>query len=96
MKRSCPVFLGRSRLRFCIFTYHFLLASGGQYAGIWVITNFTLHYFIPLAVVINWFLFESKKMCSYKCIFYWVVYPVLYCIISIVRGYSMVFILISF
>ncbi|WP_188737932.1 Pr6Pr family membrane protein [Oceanobacillus neutriphilus] len=70
----------------CIFTYHFLLASGGEYIGIRVITNFTLHYFIPIAVFINWLLFEPNKKYSYKFIFYWMIYPVLYCIISIVRG----------
>ncbi|WP_379546282.1 hypothetical protein [Oceanobacillus sojae] len=36
-----------------ISTYHFLLASGGEYTGIRVITNFTLLYFIPIAVFIN-------------------------------------------
>lgn len=70
----------------CISTYHFLLASGGEYAGIRVITNFTLHYFIPIAVFINWLLFETKKKYSYNYIFYWMIYPILYCVISSIRG----------
>lgn len=70
----------------CISTYHFLLASGGEYAGIRTITNMTLHYVIPIAVFINWILFEAKKKYSFKFIFYWTVYPVLYCMISSLRG----------
>ncbi|MFD1388336.1 Pr6Pr family membrane protein [Oceanobacillus oncorhynchi subsp. oncorhynchi] len=70
----------------CIFTYHFLLASGGEYTGIRTITNVMLHYFIPIAVFINWLLLETKKRYSYKYIFYWMIYPVIYCVISSLRG----------
>ena len=67
-------------------TYHFLLASGGEYDGIRVITNFTLHYFIPILVFINWTFFEVKKKYSLKFIFYWMFYPILYTIVSCLRG----------
>ncbi|MFO1446116.1 Pr6Pr family membrane protein [Bacillus sp. Bva_UNVM-123] len=30
------------------FTYHFLLSSGGEYSGLRIMTNFNLHYLIPL------------------------------------------------
>lgn len=69
-----------------ILTYHFLLARGGEYEGVRIITNFTLHYFIPILVFINWIFFESKKKYSIKFIFYWMFYPLLYTVVSILRG----------
>jgi hypothetical protein len=69
-----------------IFTYHFLLARGGEYDGIRVITNFTLHYLIPILVFINWTLFEIKKKYSLKFIIYWMFYPLLYTLVSLLRG----------
>ncbi|WP_121662184.1 Pr6Pr family membrane protein [Metabacillus litoralis] len=69
-----------------IFTYHFLLASGGEYVGIRIITNFTLHYLIPILVFINWIVFEIKKKYSLKFIFYWMFYPLLYTAVSLLRG----------
>lgn len=69
-----------------ILTYHFLLSNGGEYAGIRIITNFTLHYLIPILIYINWIVFEIKKKYSYKFIFYWMIYPVLYTVVSLLRG----------
>ncbi|MCH1627883.1 Pr6Pr family membrane protein [Fredinandcohnia quinoae] len=69
-----------------ILTYHFLLSSGGEYSGPRIITNFTLHYLIPILVFINWAVFEVKKKYSYKFIFYWIIYPVFYCVVSCLRG----------
>lgn len=69
-----------------ILTYHFLLASGGEYVGIRIITNFTLHYLIPILVFINWIVFEIKKKYSLKFIFYWMFYPLLYTAVSLLRG----------
>ena len=58
-----------------ITTYHFLLASGGEYVGTRIITNFTLHYLLPIFVFVNWIAFEVKKKYSYKHIFYWMALP---------------------
>ncbi|MFD1708781.1 Pr6Pr family membrane protein [Siminovitchia sediminis] len=60
-------------------TYHFILSSGGEYSGTRIITNFTLHYLIPLFVLLNWLFFVEKKWYSYSTIIYWLVYPILYC-----------------
>ncbi|CAM5214296.1 hypothetical protein UACE39S_05494 [Ureibacillus acetophenoni] len=70
----------------CILTYHFLLSSGGEYTGTRIITNFTLHYLIPILVFINWFVFEIKEKYSLNFIFYWMIYPFLYSVVSLVRG----------
>ena len=69
-----------------ITTYHFLLASGGEYVGTRIITNFTLHYLLPIFVFVNWIAFEAKKKYSYTHIFYWMLFPLLYCIVSLLRG----------
>ena len=69
-----------------IVTYHFILARGGEYEGIRIITNFTLHYLVPILVFINWIFFESKIIYSLKYIFYWMIYPIMYTVVSLVRG----------
>ncbi|WP_335424207.1 Pr6Pr family membrane protein [Bacillus sp. JJ1566] len=69
-----------------ILTYHFLLASGGEYDGIRIISNFTLHYLMPTLVFFNWLIFEIKKKYSYKFIFCWMIYPLFYTVVSLIRG----------
>lgn len=67
-------------------TYHFLLASGGAYSGPRIITNFTLHYLIPVLVLFNWMVLQEKKSYPYRYIIYWLVFPILYCVVSLLRG----------
>lgn len=67
-------------------TYHLILSSGGEYSGIRIITNFTLHYLIPMFVLLNWIIFEEKKWYSYKSIVFWLAFPILYGAISLIRG----------
>lgn len=67
--------------------YHFILSSGGEYRGIRVVTNFTLHYLTPLLVIVNWLLLEEKKRYSYKTVLFWLAFPVLYGVISLIRGW---------
>ncbi|WP_144941776.1 Pr6Pr family membrane protein [Paenibacillus sp. 32O-W] len=69
-----------------LLTYHFLLSSGGTYTGPRIITNFTLHYLIPVLVLLNWMMFEEKKSYHYKYVVYWLGFPVLYCAVSLIRG----------
>src|SRR5690625_2708814 len=67
-------------------TYHFILSGGGEYSGPRIITNFTLHYLIPMLVLLNWIIFEEKKRYSYKLIIFWLAFPILYGAISLIRG----------
>ena len=69
-----------------LLTYHFILSSGGEYIGIRIITNFTLHYLIPMLVLLNWIIFEEKKSYSYKSIIFWLSFPLFYGTISLIRG----------
>lgn len=41
--------------------YHFVLSRGGEYNGLRTVTNFMLHYLIPVLVIVNWALFEEKN-----------------------------------
>ncbi|WP_440896972.1 Pr6Pr family membrane protein [Amphibacillus sp. Q70] len=66
--------------------YHFILSSGGEYSGTRIITNFTLHYLTPILVGLNWLIFEEKKRYRYKSILFWLLFPVLYGVISLLRG----------
>jgi hypothetical protein len=67
-------------------TYHLILSSGGTYIGLRIITNFILHYLIPAFVVFNWISLEKKEIYKYKMIIYWLIFPVFYCIFSLIRG----------
>lgn len=67
-------------------TYHFILSSGGEYSGMRVITNFTLHYFTPILILLNWMIFEEKKWYSYKSIAFWLAFPIIYGVVSLLRG----------
>jgi hypothetical protein len=67
-------------------TYHFILSSVGEYSGLRIITNFTLHYLIPMFVLLNWIIFEEKKWYSYKSIVFLLAFPILYGVISLIRG----------
>lgn len=67
-------------------TYHLILAQGGEYDGTRVITNFTLHYLIPILTTLNGILFENRQHYQLKSIVYWLIYPMLYTIGSMVRG----------
>lgn len=51
-----------------------------------IITNFTLHYLLPILVFLNWIVFEVKKTYSYTHIFYWMIYPLLYSVVSLLQG----------
>lgn len=67
-------------------TYHIILSSGGEYSGIRIITNFSLHYLIPILVLLNWIIFEEKKWYSYKSIVFCLYFPIIYGAVSLIRG----------
>jgi hypothetical protein len=39
-----------------------------------------------MLVIFNWVVFEEKLLSSYKYIVYWLVFPILYCVFSLIRG----------
>lgn len=54
--------------------------------GIGIFTNFSLHYFVPLAFLVDWILTESKREYKWKYIIFWLAYPVFYLLFTLVRG----------
>jgi len=65
---------------------YYLILSGGTYYGPRIITNIILHYLIPIMVIVNWIFFEEKKSYRYINIIYWLLFPIIYCALSLIRG----------
>lgn len=54
--------------------------------GLQFIVDELLHSVIPVLFILYWFLFVSKQTLKWKNILSWLIYPVIYCIYSILRG----------
>lgn len=49
-------------------------------------SNFTLHYIMPAAIIIDWFLDQPKAVIYFKKALTWMIYPIAYIIYTMVRG----------
>ncbi len=47
---------------------------------------FTLHYLMPVVVVAEWLFQPPKAMLSFQQSLYWLVYPLVYLVYSLIRG----------
>ena len=50
----------------------------------WV--NFVLHYLMPVVVVVEWLVQPPKSHISFRQTLYWLIYPLLYVVYSLIRG----------
>lgn len=50
----------------------------------WV--NFVLHYLMPVVVVVEWLVQPPKSRISFRQTLYWLIYPLLYVVYSLIRG----------
>ena len=50
----------------------------------WV--NFVLHYLMPVVVVVEWLVQPPKSKISFRQTLYWLIYPLLYVVYSLIRG----------
>jgi hypothetical protein len=50
------------------------------------LSSFMLHYYIPAAVIADWFFFAKKGQFSFKTTLSWFIYPLLYIIMVYVRA----------
>lgn len=66
--------------------YWSLLSGLDRNAGLGVVTNILLHLLIPLMYLIDWLCFAQKDRMSFRHIPYWIIYPLLYGIYTIIRG----------
>lgn len=67
--------------------YHIVLSKIYHPQGLALIADHGLHSFAPLATVLYWFVFVSTKKVDYTSIPYWLIYPGLYFVYTIVHGH---------
>lgn len=48
--------------------------------------NIVLHYIMPIFVVLDWIINPPKKRLPLKAVGYWVVFPVVYVVYTLIRG----------
>lgn len=66
--------------------YHILLADIHNPTGLASATNIMLHTLIPLLYLIDWWLFASKRPMFYGHIPYWIIYPMVYGLLTVAKG----------
>ncbi|HNZ28100.1 MAG TPA: Pr6Pr family membrane protein [Spirochaetota bacterium] len=66
--------------------FHFMLSKFYKPEGIFAYSNFILHYVTPVGMLLNWLIFEEKGRFKYSFSIFWVLYPILYVIISQFRA----------
>lgn len=66
--------------------YHVMLADIHDPVGLGVLTNIALHTAIPALYCLDWILFARKTPMLYKHIPVWIIYPLVYGLLNIVRG----------
>lgn len=64
--------------------YHFLL-SGEALSGWSLFTNIIAHYFVPITMLVDWFITEKEKY-NIGFIKKWIIYPFFYAIFAIING----------
>jgi hypothetical protein len=66
--------------------YHFVLSSIYHPQGVAKIADHGLHSFAPMATLLYWVVFVSGKKMNYLTIPYWLIYPALYFIYTMIHG----------
>lgn len=66
--------------------YHIVLSKMYNPKGLAAIADHGLHSFTPLVTLIYWIVFVSSKKVNYASIPYWLIYPALYFIYTIIHG----------
>ncbi len=67
--------------------YHLLLAPIHHPTGLDALANILLHYLVPILSVVSWLFLVKKNKLSWKTPFIWLIYPVVYFIGTMLRGY---------
>ncbi len=66
--------------------YHIVLSKLYSPQGLAAIADHGLHSFTPLVTLLYWALFVSSKKVNYASIPYWLIYPALYFVYTIIHG----------
>jgi len=67
------------------------IAPNYQPEGLYILTNFISHYLIPIGFIFDWVLTETEVQYKYSYGIYWTIYPLIYLIYTLVRGYFTAF-----
>ena len=67
-------------------TYNLLLRQLWQPTGLQQVVDELLHSAIPIIFILYWLIFVPKAGLQWKNIFTWLIYPVIYIIIVLIRG----------
>ncbi|MDD2429619.1 MAG: Pr6Pr family membrane protein [Eubacteriales bacterium] len=65
--------------------YHFVLAGSFEMQGTLSLSNFLLHYVVPLMAVTDWLLFSSKGNYRFTSPFMWLLLPDGYFLYAVIR-----------
>lgn len=67
--------------------YQIVLRPLWKPEGLQMIVNELLHTLIPILVILFWYLYENKSSIKYTAILKWLMYPLIYLVFILVRGY---------
>jgi hypothetical protein len=68
-------------------TYQFLLRHIWDPQGLQRVVDELLHSVIPLLFVVYWVLYENKRQLKWRFMLFWLVYPIIYAIYTVIHGY---------
>ena len=63
-----------------------ILSDGSLPQGLALYTNTVSHYILPIAFIFDWVITETENKYEWLYDVYWIAYPILYLIYSLVRG----------
>lgn len=66
--------------------YAAIIAPTAHFTGIAFLAVVIHHYIVPLAVILDWLIFEKKGDFKFTYPLYWICYPLIYCVVSLIRG----------
>lgn len=69
------------------FVYNTILRFIWQPKGWDKVADELLHLVIPIVYILFWYLKFSKKTINYKSIFSWLLFPMMYIVVVMIRGY---------
>lgn len=64
-----------------------MLAKIDHAYGISLLAKILLHYITPIGAVIDWLKWEQRKTYKWNYVLIWLIYPLIYFIYTIIRGF---------
>jgi hypothetical protein len=84
-----PVFRGAVTLYVTVtfLIYAIILEPIYSPQGWALVSNIGLHYIVPIAFIVDWLITETSNKYKWKYILLWLIYPIMYLIYTLIRGY---------